>query len=106
MERSLALKIFFAGQDPDDGDYDLKIYIPSKWRPKWWMLPQVLTYRCSRFCRTLTLLFQKQRGTPNLLPAQRLLLHELRTHDELIVVKCDNNLGPAVIKRSKYIIKV
>ena len=106
LQRSLELKTFFAGQEPDNEDYDPKIYIPSKWKPKPWMLPRELTYRLSRFRRAITPLFRKQRGTPNLLPAQRHLLHDLRNHEDLIIVDCDKNLGPAVIERSKYIFTV
>ena len=39
LEHSLTLKTFFAGQEPDNDEYDSKIYIPSKWKPKSWTLP-------------------------------------------------------------------
>ena len=107
LERSLSLKTFFAGETMDDEeDFDPRVYVPSKWTPKSWMLPNELRYRFSRLRRKLEPLFQKKKGTPNLLPTQRKLLHELRNNDNIIVVECDKNLGPAVIERSKYILKV
>ena len=107
LERSLSLKTFFAGETMDDEeDFDPRVYVPSKWTPKSWMLPNELRYRFSRLRRKLEPLFQKKKGTPNLLPTQRKLLHELRNNDDIIVVECDKNLGPAVIERSKYILKV
>ena len=108
LERSLALKKYFAGENihDEDNEYEPRIYVPSKWSPKPWMLPNKLRYCFSRLRRKLEPLFQKKKGTPNLLPTQRKLLHKLRNNEKIIVVECNKNLGPAVIERSKYILKV
>ena len=108
LERDLKLRTYFAGPEStlDDEDYDKKIYVPSKWVPKHWMIPTELTYRLSRLRRNTEALFRKKCGKSNLLPTQRRLLQTIRNHEELMVVNCDKNLGPAIIERDKYIILV
>ena len=86
LEKSLALKKTFAGQEPDDKDCHPKIYTPSKWKPRPWMLSNELTYRCSRFFCAIMTLFQKQRGTPNFLPTQCKILQNIRNHEDTIMV--------------------
>ena len=106
LERDLKLRTYFAGSDStldDNDEFDKKIYVPSKWVPKPWMLPKELIYRFNRLRRHTEALFLKRRGTSNLLPTQRRLLQCIRNHDELIVANCDKNLGPALIERDKYI---
>ena len=108
LDRDLKLQTYFAGPESslDNNDYDKKIYIASKWQPKQWMIPKELTYRFSRFRRKLDALFVKRRGASNLLPTQRKLLQTIRNHDDIIVVDCDKNLGPAIIERDKYALLV
>ena len=51
-------------------------------------------------------MFQKKFGRHNLLPHYRRSLHWLRIQDDFLIVKCDKNLGPAIIEREIYIERV
>ena len=104
LYRDMKLKAYFANVPLDeDEEFDKKIYIPSEWDPKHWMVPVEVTYRFHKLRRELEALFQKRRGTSNLLPIQRKSLHALRQQHSTIVVDCDKNLGPCLIDRETYI---
>ena len=104
LYRDMKLKAYFANIPLDeDEEFDKKIYIPSEWDPKHWMVPVEVTYRFHKLRRELEALFLKRRGTSNLLPIQRKSLHALRQQHSTIVVDCDKNLGPCLIDRETYI---
>ena len=52
--------------------------------------------------RELKKLLKPRRSPPNLLRHQRYHLKEIKESNDLIVIKTDKNLGPALIERSEY----
>jgi len=68
------------------------------------MIPAELDRRLKNFKASLRSKFaNRRRGRSNLLPHQRRTLCWLRQQQELMVVQCDKNLGPAIIERDEYI---
>ena len=80
-----------------------KLYVPSKWTPDHNEISPELRSRIGQFKRESAKLFSQQPTTGNLLPSQRQALRALRSRDDLIVLKTDKNLGPAVVERKVYI---
>ena len=86
--------------DPDDPQ---ALYIPdTTWEPDFPANEQ-FAIRCSDFILKVTDLFQHKRTpTRTLLPLQEKALSWLKEHPEIMVVKTDKNLGPAIIEREQY----
>ena len=103
FKNDLHKKIHFAGESPDDEDFNPRMYVASKWKPPEYSFEPSVLHRFHSFKDRIGNLFSKKKGTPNLLPHQRRALAWLRNQDDLLVIQCDKNLGPAVIEKSKYI---
>ena len=70
------------------------------------MIPDELLKRLESFESSIQNLYksqEKKRRSQNLLPSQKRILSELRRREDLLVVHCDKNLGPAVIKKEAYL---
>jgi hypothetical protein len=78
------------------------MYVRSNWNPPPWAIPLRLENRYRSFQRLILKAFTTRRGKPNLLPHQRATLEWLRSQDQFIVLNCDKNLGPAIIKKRRY----
>ncbi len=96
----MSLKTFFAGSDRN---FDKKLFVKSSWEPPPAKINGEVKTRVKNFLNSLDSLFRRRRIPPNLQFHQRHLLQVLRNHDELIVVKTDKNLGPAIIERRVYV---
>jgi hypothetical protein len=104
FERDLRLRAYFSNNDPDDTpEFNPRMYVRSTWTPPWKTFPPELPPRLAHFDATLSPIFKKKKGRPNLLPHQRRALVALQNNDSLMVVQCDKNLGPAVIEKTSYI---
>jgi hypothetical protein len=104
FERDLQLVGCFGSDSiPDNGDYNKRLYIKSKWTRPPWKIPSVVKHRFPAFEGRIKLMFKKKHGTTNLLPFHRQALTYLQYTDKLIVVQCDKNLGPATIETKTYI---
>ena len=109
--RNLSCKTYYAVEEDDDNsntleeeEFDKKMYIHSKTCPPDWKLPFTVVNRREIFKKAICNTFQKSRCASNLLPSQRRALRQLQQSKEnLLVVQCDKNLGPAIIERDKYI---
>ena len=105
FEKDLYVKTFFAGRPMNREE----IYIPSMrvendWQPKEWDLPDEILQRFINFSRTINKLFKKRRRTENnLLPYQKITLQSLANRQDILIVSCDNNLGPAIIDTKSYV---
>ena len=105
FEKDLYVKTFFAGRPMNREE----IYIPSMrvendWQPKEWDLPDEILQRFINFSRTINKLFKKRRRTENnLLPYQKITLQSLATRQDILIVSCDKNLGPAIIDTKSYV---
>jgi hypothetical protein len=95
--------MYFAGDTIDTDDFDSKLYTRSNWTPPPWGISLELQSRVQTLCHQLQATFQKKKGKPNLLPHHRRALRELQAREDLMIVHCDKNLGPAVIERDTYI---
>ena len=72
--------------------------------PPHWTIPHVaLEERLSRFSRALNKLFKTEKGETNVLPHQHRALRMLQQQQMFLIVPCDKNLGPAIIKRHDYL---
>jgi hypothetical protein len=93
-------KVYFAGQD------DLTpttLFVPSEWAPDRSEIPPDFAVRVDMFTRHTKTLYQPRISHQNLLPSQLYTLKKLRARDDLIVMKTDKNLGPAIVEREIYI---
>ena len=100
LRKDVYTKYLFAGSD--NKNYDPKLHISSGWQPNPAMVPPELRARVEYFCRELKKLLKPKRSPPNLLPHQRQHLKQLKNSEELLLIKTDKNLGPALIERPRY----
>ena len=100
FERDIITKYLFAGNK--NKSYDPKLHIASDWKPDRNKVPPELRARIGYFLCELKKIMKPRRSPPNLLRHQRCHLKEIKESNELIVIKTDKNLGPALIEREKY----
>ena len=100
----LWLKTHFASNPLNDTDtFNMKMYVKSHWTLPDWNILWGTQQRFHDFTNHLKPLFCRHHGQHNLLPHQRWALSLLHNNDDLLVVQCDKNLGPAIIEKLKYI---
>jgi len=93
---------FIYGRDPNS-TYDPKLYARSNRKPPEHLVTKELIARLDAFETSLHALFWKKHSPSNLLSHQHHCLHTLRNDPNLMVMRMDKNLGPALIERSWYI---
>lgn len=99
----LYLKIYFTGQELPPA----KLFVCSNWYPPLDAIPAKLQVRMRQFQACILCLFkQKTRCPPNLVPHQNSLLRTFQESQNILVVRTDKNLGPAIVDRTTYIHKV
>jgi hypothetical protein len=91
-----------AGQE-DYPDYNTKMYIKSEWTPRQFQIPYEIQTRLNEFKQALKKLVKPQKAAVNLLRHQKRSLNQQRNQTDFLIVQCDKNLGPAIIKRLEYI---
>ena len=101
-QRDLWLKNYFKDNILDD-NYNPRLYFKSSWLPPEWKIHKELQRRFQDFETNYKSLFKRHHGTSNLLPSQRIALQSLQKNNNIIVVQCDKNLGPAIIEQTTYI---
>eukprot|EP00957_Ditylum_brightwellii_P089794 6838990-Ditylum_brightwellii.AAC.1 len=79
------------------------MYVRGKFVPPDFMLPKEILNRSSAFQNAITPLFEKQRGQNNLLPHPKRALYCLQHNNDFVIMKCDKNLGPAILEKSVYV---
>ena len=106
LTKDIRLKHFWKDKtgDFDDGDYNPKLYIKSDWEPP--KASPELESALTNFGSSLFQQIQHNRSTchrqHNLFASNRLLLRELKTNQDFIILPTDKNLGPAILERSIY----
>ena len=106
FQKDFLTKVYFAGKPLHNEDYIPRLHTPSHWTPKEWDVPRSVTLRLSSFEHFLhKVAKQRRHSEPNLLPYQKRALASLASRDDVLVIACDKNLGPALIDRSTYITK-
>eukprot|EP00957_Ditylum_brightwellii_P178817 13621099-Ditylum_brightwellii.AAC.1 len=107
FRRNLLVKGYYAGQElPANNNFNKKMYIASTWEPPPWTIPWQIDQRTSDFETDVQQLYTKKQAPPNLLPTQLNTLSLLQKNNDILVVQCDKNLGPTIIKTKTYIKKV
>ena len=101
LDRDFCIQCYFGAQMEQDPDFNPKMFVPSKWDPPPTSLQPELRHCLTSLKNMLTASFTKQRGHRNLLPHQLKALSWLQQQDDLMVVHCDKNLGPAIIEKTK-----
>lgn len=104
LSRNVRVKTWFENQPfDDDEEFNRSMYVPSDWEPP--TTPAIINDRLDLFedfvCQKYTEPRRHSKG--NLRPGQLLALKDLRARDDLLVVQCDKNLGPALIRKTDYI---
>eukprot|EP00957_Ditylum_brightwellii_P107988 8237779-Ditylum_brightwellii.AAC.1 len=79
------------------------MHLHSKWVPKHWDIPDQNHERLDNFECKIEKLFKKQQGRPNLLLYHHFTLRYHPRNNTFLVVQCDKNLGPAIVKCKTYI---
>jgi len=100
IRKDLFNKCLYAGSNDT---YDPYLYAPSNRRPPEHLVPSELKNRIDSFAAGLRTLYRKRRAPSNLLPHQRHCLDTLSTCTDIMVVKTDKNLGPAILERKRYL---
>ena len=110
--RDLYVKCYFAPppQDADEpklaDEFDPKLHIKSDWKPPTDAIPIELRARCNLFLKQMKQKCRPRRTASNLIRSQQKILAKLNESNQLIVMKSDKNLGPAITERSTYIRRV
>ena len=110
--RDMYIKCYFAPaqlneDEPKlDDNFDPKLHIKTGWQPPKKDIPIELRARCNLFRKELLNLCRNRRIASNLIPSQQHILKALNSSEQLIVMKSDKNLGPAITERSTYIKRV
>ena len=100
FRRDVYLKVYFAGQELPPA----KLFVRSDWHPPMNAIPNELKARMKQFrARALRLFRPTRRHHPNLVPHQHHLLKSLQDSADLLVVRTDKNLGPAIVDRTTYV---
>ena len=96
--RDVRLKYTFAGEERDSLDCHKKIYVKSSWQPGA-ASPQLerLLQQFEREMRSEREIALKRPKATNLSRYQFATLQHLRSNQQVIVLICDKNLGPAVM---------
>ena len=102
LDRDIRIACYFSTTMEKDPDFNPKMFVRSKWEPPPRSLQPELRHRLSSLKHKLTADFEKRRGHRNLLPHQLRALSWLQKQDDLMVVHCDKNLGPAIIEKTEY----
>ena len=95
-------KAFFC-DSLDKGNYNPKIYIPSKWKPP--PASKEVEQRLNEFESELKKLKQRSMQQPkcsNLTHQQWAIRNELKRSDKYVTFAADKNLGVALIEREEY----
>ena len=100
FRKDIYTRCFYAGI-PSVG-YDPKLHIKSDREAPLNSIPRKLIAMTDNFLGAIKKLFRKRQSPPNLLPAQRFCLRTLKARTNLMVVRTDKNLGPAVVERRVY----
>ena len=102
FHRDTRVKCYMASTPPDP-TYNPKLYIRSTWEPRPSMNPDGLLERLENFKSKIKGNCRVQTAPSNLPSHLKKALLYLQTNDEYLVVKCDKNLGPALIEKDAYI---
>ena len=80
------------------------MYVHSTWTLLHWTIPPIaLEEHLSCFSNVLGLLFKAWKGKTNVLPHQHQALCTLQQQQTFLIIPCDTNLGPAIIKCHNYL---
>ncbi len=107
LTRDIRLRFNFAGQTNETDDFIRKLYIPSTWSPP--ITPPFIENGIRAFGAALKNLDatgqqqQQQSNGPNLRPAERQRLIEIRKDPSVLVTNTDKNLDPVIIDTATYI---
>jgi hypothetical protein len=104
FDRYLRVKVFMEGVEEDpENPYNPKMYALSDWIPPNLFTPLDIRERLSAFKTALKTQYKPHRCRSNLMKHQQRSLNLLRNQDNFIIVQCDKNLGPEIIKKDEYI---
>jgi hypothetical protein len=100
LDRKLKAKVCMADHEEDD-TYNPYLYVKSRWTPPPWKIPLEITRRLHSFKEAVKKLVKPKQSTSNLLLHQKKALNYLPNQQDFLVVQCDKNMGPAIIKRDE-----
>jgi len=98
-----SLHMFFA--DSADSYKRPPFWILSNWIPQEQNIPDKFRTRISNFIAKMSSLLKKQKNCTNLLFLQQITLCFLRHTTDLVMLKTDKNLGPAILEKDAYVQK-
>jgi hypothetical protein len=81
----------------------MKMYVRSSFFVDFRLIPWEVQLHMREFKRQVTALFQKRRTKRNLLSYQKESLLSIKRDENLLVVQCNKNLGPAIITHAAYV---
>lgn len=80
-----------------------RLFLRTNYFPDKQQIDKEFIARVSLFTKRIVSLFYKRKIQSNLLPFQRSALHKLRGDANLVIMKTDKNLGPAIIYYDEYV---
>ena len=104
MERQVRRIAFFnEREEPDDGNYNPSLYIPSNWDPPLANdeIENALAAFKTRFIAGHA--HYMRRSLSNVTPNQGKLFEMMKNNDDMIIIEADKNLGAVIMKRDNYI---
>ena len=99
FRKNFFTKIFFAEEEQEIPP----LFLQSKWEPPPSLIPIEARMATSFFFGQLKRNFVRRRSSDNLTIFQKAALRFLVTNPQLLIIKTDKNLGPAIIERHRYV---
>lgn len=100
FRRDIYTKYFFSGSQ---STFVPKLYIRTNWQPNDNEIHSQIISRTNNFLHAINAIFLNKKCSTNLIPSQELLLKYLKNNELYYIMKCDKNMGPAIIERAAYI---
>jgi hypothetical protein len=83
-----------------------QLFLRSSWEPDKDTVPIEFRARVSHFLKLLQNQFRRRQVPPNLSHYQASILENLKSSEDFQVFPSDKNLGPCIIEKSEYILRV
>ena len=97
---------YFSNREVSEDEYNPKLYLPSKWKPKPAdkEIEEALAEFRALLKKNRVRYFAKANPSlSNIFPSQGKLIKSMKKHDKYIIIQADKNLGAVIMNRDTYI---
>ena len=97
---------YFSNREVSEDEYNPKLYLPSKWKPKpadKEIEEALAEFRALLKKNRVRYLAKANPSLSNIFPSQGKLIKSMKKHDKYIIIQADKNLGAVIMYRDTYI---